>query len=46
MTIRDLMGAPELKGSEMVLVDLDEGRLGRMTRLARRLNETWQRSSV
>jgi len=42
MTIRDLMGAPELKGSEMVLVDLDEGRLGRMTGLARRLNETWQ----
>ena len=36
------MEAPELKGSEMVLVDIDEERLGRMTRLARRLNETWQ----
>jgi len=42
MTIRDLMEASELKGSEMVLVDIDEERLGRMTRLARRLNETWQ----
>jgi alpha-galactosidase len=42
MTVRDLMGAPELKGSEIVLVDLNEARLDRMTRLARRLNETWK----
>jgi alpha-galactosidase len=42
MTIRDLMEAAELKGSEIVLVDLDEARLDRMTRLARRLNETWK----
>jgi len=42
MTVRDLMEAPELKGSEIVLVDLNEARLDRMTRLARRLNETWK----
>ncbi len=42
MTVRDLMEAPELKGSEIVLVDLNQERLDRMTRLARRLNETWQ----
>jgi len=42
MTIRDLMEAPELKGSEIALVDIDAERLDRMTRLARRLNETWE----
>jgi len=42
MTVRDLMEAPELKGSEIVLVDINEERLDRMTRLARRLNETWE----
>jgi len=42
MIIRDLMEAPELKGSEIALVDINEARLDRMTRLARRLNETWK----
>jgi alpha-galactosidase len=42
MTIRDLMEAPELKGSEIALVDIDAERLDRMTRLARRLDETWE----
>ncbi len=41
MTVRDLIAAPELKGSEIVLVDLDERRLDRMARLAQRLNITW-----
>ncbi len=41
-TIRDLMEAPGLKGSEITLVDIDEERLDRMTRLARRLNQTWE----
>jgi alpha-galactosidase len=42
MTIRDLMQTSELKGSQVVLVDINEERLDRMTRLARRLNETWE----
>ena len=42
MTIRDLMKAPELKGTALVLVDINEKRLDRMTRLARRLNQTWE----
>lgn len=42
MTVRDLLEAPEMRGSEIVLVDLDEERLDRMYRLAKRLNETWQ----
>jgi alpha-galactosidase len=42
MTVRDLMEAPELKGSEIVLVDISEERLDRMTRLAQRLNQTWE----
>jgi alpha-galactosidase len=42
MTVRDLMEAPELRGCEIALVDLDERRLDRMFRLANRLNETWQ----
>jgi alpha-galactosidase len=42
MTIRDLMEAPELRGSEIALVDINAQRLDRMTRLARRLNETWE----
>jgi len=42
MTVRDLLEAPEMRGSEIVLVDLNEERLDRMYRLARRLNETWQ----
>lgn len=41
MTVRDLMEAPEMRGSEIALVDLDAKRLDRMTRLVRRLNETW-----
>jgi alpha-galactosidase len=42
MTVRDLMEAPELKGSEIALVDINEERLDRMARLARRLNATWE----
>jgi alpha-galactosidase len=42
MTVRDLMEAPELRGCEIALVDLDERRLDRMFRLANRLNETWR----
>jgi alpha-galactosidase len=42
MTVRDIMEAPEMKGSEIVLVDLDAERLDRMHRLCKRLNETWQ----
>lgn len=42
MTLRDLMEAPGLKGSEIALVDIDEERLDRMARLARRLNQTWE----
>jgi len=42
MTVRDLMEAPELKGCEITLVDINEERLDRMTRLAQRLNETWE----
>jgi alpha-galactosidase len=42
MTVRDLLQCPDLKGSEMALVDIDEERLDRMTRLAKRLNETWE----
>jgi alpha-galactosidase len=42
MTVRDLMMAPELKGSEIVLVDVSAERLDRMARLAHRLNATWQ----
>jgi alpha-galactosidase len=42
MTIRDLMEAPELRGTEMALVDVNEERLDRMVRLVGRLNETWE----
>ncbi len=42
MTVRDIMEAPEMRGSEVVLVDLNEERLDRMHRLCNRLNETWQ----
>jgi len=42
MTVRDLMEAPEMRGSQLALVDINEERLDRMTRLARRLNETWE----
>jgi alpha-galactosidase len=42
MTVRDLMEAPELKGSEIVLVDINAERLDRMTRLTHRLNATWE----
>lgn len=41
MTVRDILECPDLKGSEIVLVDIDGDRLDRMARLARRLNETW-----
>jgi alpha-galactosidase len=40
MTILDLMSCPELRGSDIVLVDIAPDRLERMTRLAQRLNET------
>jgi len=42
MTVRDILETREFKGSEIVLVDLNEERLDRMLRLSRRLNETWQ----
>jgi alpha-galactosidase len=42
MTVRDLLQCPDLKGSEIVLVDINAERLDRMTRLAKRLNETWE----
>jgi len=42
MTVRDLLQCPDLKGSEIALVDINEERLDRMTRLAHRLNETWE----
>ena len=42
MTIRDLLQCPDLKGSEIVLVDINEERLDRMLRLAKRLNVTWE----
>lgn len=37
--VRDVFQQPELRGSELWLVDLDEERLSGMTRLAERLNE-------
>jgi len=42
MTLRDLMQAPELNGAELALVDINEETLERMTRLAKRLNETYE----
>jgi len=42
MTINELMRCEKLNGSELVLVDIAPDRLQRMTRLAHRLNETWQ----
>jgi alpha-galactosidase len=42
MTVRDLLECPELKGSQIALVDINAERLDRMTRLTRRLNETWE----
>jgi alpha-galactosidase/6-phospho-beta-glucosidase family protein len=36
--LRDLFGVPEFRGAELWLVDVDSGALGRMTRLAERLN--------
>lgn len=42
MTVLDLVRNPKLRGSELVLVDVAADRLERMTRMARRLNETWQ----
>ena len=42
MTILDLMRCPELHGSDIALVDIAPDRLERMTRLAHRINETWQ----
>jgi alpha-galactosidase len=37
--LRDVFRVPEFRGAELWLVDLDPDALGRMTRLARRLNE-------
>ncbi|HWQ29339.1 MAG TPA: alpha-glucosidase/alpha-galactosidase, partial [Dehalococcoidia bacterium] len=37
--VRDVFQQPELRGSELWLVDLDEERLSGMARLAERLNE-------
>lgn len=41
MTVRDILECSELKGSQIVLVDINPERLDRMTRLAHRLNQTW-----
>jgi len=41
MTIRDLMQCHKLKGSHLALVDIDEDKLNLMTRITRRLNDTW-----
>src|SRR5439155_1505252 len=37
--LRDVFRVPEFRGAELWLVDLDPGALGRMARLAERLNE-------
>ncbi len=42
MTVRDLMQAPELRGSHLALVDIAEDKLDLMTRLVHRLNDTWK----
>jgi alpha-galactosidase len=42
MTVRDLLECPELRGSHIALVDINAERLDRMTRLAHRLNRTWE----
>ncbi len=42
MTVRDLMRAPELRGSHLALVDIAEDKLDLMTRIVRRLNDTWE----
>jgi len=41
MTIRDLMQCPKLKGSHLALVDIAEDKLNLMTRITKRLNDTW-----
>jgi alpha-galactosidase len=41
MTLHDLMQCPDLRGSELVLVDIAADKLERMTRLAQRMNHTW-----
>ena len=45
--LRDVFRVPEFRGAELWLVDLDPGALGRMARLAERLNEAagWDVSS-
>jgi alpha-galactosidase len=42
MTLRDLMKTPELRGSQVTLVDIAGDKLARMLRLAGRMNETWE----
>jgi alpha-galactosidase len=42
MTVRDLMERPELRGSKLALVDIAPEKLGRMTRLVDRLNQTYR----
>ncbi|MFC1713530.1 alpha-glucosidase/alpha-galactosidase [Candidatus Poribacteria bacterium] len=42
MTVRDLMRSPELRGSQLALVDIAEDKLDLMTRIVRRLNDTWE----
>jgi alpha-galactosidase/6-phospho-beta-glucosidase family protein len=36
MTLKDLMDTPEMHGCEVILVDIDEGKVNRMLRLANR----------
>lgn len=42
MTIADLARCDTLHGSDLVLVDVAADRLERMTKVAQRLNDTWQ----
>jgi len=41
MLIRDLMQCPELRGTQLVLVDIAADKLDTITRLAHRMNQTW-----
>ncbi len=41
MTLRDLMQCPDLRGTHLALVDIAPDKLDRMTRLAHRMNHTW-----
>jgi len=42
MTLKDLMDTPQLRGNEVVLVDIAADKLARMEQLGKRMNENWQ----